>query len=93
MRELIVKWIRLDAQNYIPAVWIGVVVIWIGLVILGILSVRSQAFAAKTKTGWSLAILFVPFAGLFTYCCYCLTKIDYYALDFFLLRKRKKAGA
>lgn len=92
MRDLIFKWIRLDAQNYIPAVWVGVAAIWLGLVIIAITSVRSQSISASAKTGWILLIVFVPFAGLFTYCCFCLTKIDYYALDFFLLRKRKKAG-
>ena len=85
------NWLRLDAQNFITEVWWAMLILWIALVVLGILSVRSQNLTGGTKSLWVEAILGLPLLGLFAYCAFCLTRVDYYMVDF-MFRKRKGAS-
>jgi Flp pilus assembly pilin Flp len=88
MIQTITNWLRLDAQNYITEVWYAVLILWVALVIIGILSVVSNTLTNQSKTMWIALILCVPLAGLFAYCIFCLTRVEYHLLEF-LFRKRK----
>ena len=82
------NWLRLDAQNLITEVWWAMAILWVALIVLGLLSVRSQNLTAGSKLMWVAAIICLPLIGLFVYCIFCLTRVDYYMIDF-LFRKRK----
>jgi hypothetical protein len=90
MRQVFIRWITLDAQNYIPEVWYAVAVLWIALVVFGLMSLRSQLISTKAKVSWAMVIFLVPFGGLFAYCCFCLSKVDYYMLESWLPRGTKE---
>ncbi len=90
MRQVFSRWITLDAQNYIPEVWYAVALLWIALVGFGFMSLHSQAVPPKVKVGWALGILLIPFGGLFAYCCFCLSRVDYYMLESWLPRGKKE---
>ncbi|MFT5107443.1 MAG: hypothetical protein ACI8XO_003133 [Verrucomicrobiales bacterium] len=90
MIRTITNWLRLDAQNFIAEVWWSMLALWIALVILAILSVRTQNLTRGSKSAWIAAIIGLPLIGLFTYCAFCLTRVDYYMVDF-LFRKKKAA--
>jgi len=91
MLQTFFKWLRLDAQNYIPAVWYAVAVIWLALVVMSIFSVRSQTITAQSKTIWTSLIILLPMGGLFAYCLYCLTRIDYHMVDFLFRKKPSRS--
>ena len=90
MRALFVRWLNLDAQNFIPEVWAAVGVLWVLLVVFAIMSIRSQSMTARSKILWGLFVIAVPFVGLFIYCVYCLARVDYYMFEFLLFRRRKR---
>ncbi len=82
------NWLRLDAQNLITEVWWAVLILWIALVTLGILSVRTQSLTFGAKLVWIAAIVALPLLGLFAYCTFCLTRVDYHMIDFLFQRRR-----
>lgn len=84
------NWLRLDAQNFIAEVWYAALILWIALVILGILSVGTHTLTKKSKIIWIAVIVALPLVGLFAYCIFCLTRVEYHMLEF-LFRKRKSA--
>ena len=92
MREILFKWIKLDAQTIIPEVWYVVGVLWLCVVIIGLISIKSQAMASSVKLRWSALIVLVPFIGMLAYCVYCLTKVDYHMLEFLMVKKKGKRG-
>ena len=82
------NWLRLDAQNLIAEVWWAVLLLWVALVIFGIMSVASQNMEGGSKAIWIGVIIALPLVGLFAYCVFCLTRVDYYMLDFLFRRKK-----
>ena len=90
MIRTLFNWLTLDAQNFITEVWLAALILWIALVVMGLLSVKTNTLTREAKLGWAAAIILLPLAGLFAYCIFCLTRVDYHMLEF-LFRKRKSA--
>lgn len=82
------NWLRLDAQNFIAEVWYAALLLWLALVALGILSVGTHNLTRGMKIAWTAVIVLLPLFGLFAYCVFCLTRVDYHMLEF-LFHKRK----
>lgn len=88
MIQTVFNWLKFDVQNFIVEVWWCCLVLWCLLLIIAISDVVTHGLNRTSKATWILAILFLPLAGLFAYCIFCLSRADYYMLEF-LTRRRK----
>jgi hypothetical protein len=81
MKDAILRFATLNAENVIPYVYIGMAVVWIIMVATAFFSLRAQPIGAGAKMVWALLIVLLPIVGMTLYCLRCLLRADYPLLE------------
>ena len=88
MINTVINWLKLDAQNFIAEVWWAALILWVVLVAVGISDIATNTLTTTSKAIWIAIVVLLPMAGLFAYCLFCLTRVDYHWLEFLFMRRK-----
>ena len=92
MKDAITNFLTMQPQNMIPQIGIMAILVWVVVVVCSIFSVLSQKLG-KVATGvWIGIIVAVPLVGLFAYCLYCFTKVEFTMFPAFAGWQRQLGG-
>ena len=81
MKDVVIRFLTLNAQNVIDYVYFALVAVWIVMVMVTLFSIRSQDIGAAAKASWTLMTVFLPIFGIGLYCLRCLWRADYPLLE------------
>jgi len=91
MTTVLIRLLTLRAENVIPEVIWGMVLIYVFLMLVTLTSVWVTCRRAGSRFLWFLAVVFLPFVGIMAHCLHCLTLADLSSLKQFGIFTRKTA--
>jgi len=92
MRELVTRFLSLDALNVIPEIYLTLLGVWFLVLLVTVASIASQSLPLFGKILWVILVIALPFGGVFLYTFFCLFRGDYSYLQqmgIFLSKGRK----
>jgi uncharacterized membrane protein YhaH (DUF805 family) len=90
MQEIILRFLRLEAINDHPVIYIGLAVCWATLVIVTLFSIRAQRLSGAAMAVWTAVVILIPVAGLFCYLILCLFAADWSFASFAMNKPKSR---